>query len=69
MFDLGITEEQEVEQHEQKEENKEENQDKDLPLYKPAIARKKDFTLHPYNLRPRDRKVVNTRTILVSMHL
>ena len=66
MFDLGITEEQELECPKQEEEGEEEGEDKDLPLYQHAIARKKDFNLHPYNLRPRDQKLVNTRTILMS---
>ena len=38
MFDLGVTEEQEIECQKQEEENEEEDQDKDLPLYQPAIA-------------------------------
>ena len=69
MFDLGMTEEQELEHQKQEEEEEEEGVDKDLPLYQPMIARKKDFNSHPYNLRPRDQKSVNTRTILMSTYL
>ena len=54
MFDLGITEEQELERRKQEEEEEEEDKENDLPLYKPSVARKKDFNSHPYNLRPRD---------------
>ena len=38
MFDLGITEDQELECQKQEEENEEENEGHDLPLYQPAIA-------------------------------
>ena len=69
MFDLGITEEQELEHRKQEEEEEEEDKETDLPLYKPSVARKKDFNSHPYNLRPRDRKPVNSRTVLVTTHL
>ena len=69
MFDLGITEEQELERWKQEEEEEEESEDKDLPLYQSVIARKKDFNSHPYNVRPRDQKSVNTRTILMSTYL
>ena len=69
MFNLGVTEDQEIERRKQEEENEEEDQDKDLPLYQPAIVRKKDFIQHPYNLRPRDRKMVNSKTILGSAQL
>ena len=69
MFDLGIMEEQEFEHQKQEREEEEEDEDKDLPLYQPAIARKKDFNPHPYNLRPRDRKPVNSRTVLTSTYL
>ena len=54
MFDLGITEEQELERQKQEEEEEEEDKENDLPLYKHSVARKKDFNWHPYNLRPRD---------------
>ena len=69
MFDLGITEEQELERRKQEKEEEQEGEDKDLPLYQPAIARKKDFNPYPYNLRPRDQKSVNSRTILTSTYL
>ena len=54
MFDLGVTEDQEIECRKCEEENEEEDKDKELPLYKPAVSRKKDFTEQPYNLRPRN---------------
>ena len=69
MFDLVVNKAQEIEHQKQGEENEEEDQDKYLPLYQPAIARKKDFIQHPYNLRPRDQKMVNSKTILASTHL
>ena len=69
MFNLRITEDQEMERRKQLEENEEENENNELPLYQPVIACKKDFIQHPYNLRPRDRKMVNTKAILVSTHL
>ena len=69
MFNLGITKDQEMERRKQEEENEEENENEDLQLYQPAIVRKKDFIQHPYNLRPRDQKMVNTKTILLSTHL
>ena len=69
MFDLGITEEQELEHRKQEEEEEEEDKETDLPLYKPSVARKKDFNSHPYNLRPRDQKPVNSRTVLATTHL
>ena len=69
MFDLGITEDQEIEHRKQEEENEEESEDKDLPLYQPAVPWKKDFILHPYNLRPREQKLVNSKTILMSTRL
>ena len=65
MFDLGITEEQELDRKKQEEEE-EEDKESDLPLYKPSVARKNDFNAHPYNLRPRDRKSVNSRTVLAT---
>ena len=69
MFDLGITEDQELEHRKQEEENEEENEDSELPLYNPAVSRKKDFIECPYNLRPRNRKTVNSQAVLVSTHL
>ena len=51
MFDLGITEDQEFEHRKQKEENEEENENSELPLYNPAVSRKKDFIKRRYNLR------------------
>ena len=70
MFDLGITEEQEMECQKLEEEEEEENKDEDLPLYQPAIARKKDLiTPHPYNLRSRKQKPVSSQAILMSMYL
>ena len=54
IFDLRITEEQELHHREQEKEEKEEDKENNLPLYKPSVARKKDFNLHPYNLRPRN---------------
>ena len=68
-FDLKITVEQELECSKQEKEKDKEEEDKDLPLYKPAIARKKDFNRHPYNLRPRDYKPVKYRTVLTSTYL
>ena len=69
MFDLGITEDQELECQKQEEENEEEDENSELPLYNPAVSRKKDFIEHPYNLRPRNWKTVNYQAVLVSMHL
>ena len=43
MFDLGITEDQELERRKQEEENEEEDENSELPLYNPAVSRKKDF--------------------------
>ena len=51
MFDLGITEDQEIECQKQEEEKEEENENNELPLYNPAVSRKKDFIKRPYNLR------------------
>ena len=56
MFDLGITEDQELKRRKQEEENEEEDENSELPLYNPAVSRKKDFIERPYNLRPRNRK-------------
>ena len=69
MFDLGITEDQELERQKQEEENEEEDVNSELPLYNPAVSRKKDFIERPYNLRPRNRKMVNSQTVLVSTYL
>ena len=68
MFDLGITEDQELERRNQEEEN-EEDENSELPLYNPAVSKKKDFIERPYNLRPRNRKTVNSQAVLVSMRL
>ena len=69
MFDLGIMEDQELECQKQEEENEEEDENSELPLYNPAVSRKKDFIEHPYNLRPRNRKTVNSQAVLVSTRL
>ena len=70
MFNLGITEDQELERQEQEKENEEEEDETSkLPLYNPAVSRKKDFIERPYNLRPRNRKTVNSQAVLVSTHL
>ena len=69
MFDLGITEDQELECQKQEEENKEEDENYELPLYNPAVSRKKDFIGCPYNLRPRNRKTVNSQAVFVSTRL
>ena len=69
MLDLGITEDQELERQKQEKENEEKDKTSELPLYSPAVSRKKDFIERPYNLRPRNRKAVNSRAVLVSTHL
>ena len=69
MFDLGITEDQELECQKQEKENEEEDKTSELPLYNPAVSRKKYFIERPYNLMPRNRKAVNSRAVLVSTHL
>ena len=69
MFDLGITEDQELERQKQEKENEEEDETSELPLYNPAVSRKKDFIERPYNLRPRNRKTVNSQAVLVSTRL
>ena len=69
MFDLGITEDQELESQKQEEENEEEDKNSELPLYNPAVSRKKDFIKRPYNLRPKNWKTVNSQAVLVSTHL
>ena len=67
MFDLGITENQELER--QKQENEKEDKTSELPMYNPAVSRKKDFIERPYNLRPRNQKTVNSQAVLVSTRL
>ena len=69
MFDLGIMEDQELKYRKQEEENEEEDKNSELSLYNPAVSRKKDFIERPYNLRPRNRKTVNSQAVLVSMCL
>ena len=70
LFDLKITEEQELECRKQEEEEEEENKDVDLPLYKPSVTRKKEvIEPHPYNLRSRKQKPVNSQAVLASTHL
>ena len=69
MFDLGITEDQELERQKQENEKEEEDETSELPLYNPAVSRKKDFIERPYNLRPRNRKTVNSQAVLVSTRL
>ena len=69
MFDLGITEDQELERQKQEKENEEEDETSELPLYNPVVSRKKDFIERPYNLRPRNRKTVNSQAVLVSTRL
>ena len=69
MFDLGITENQELERQKQENEKEEEDETSELPLYNPAVSRKKDFIERPYNLRPRNRKTVNSQAVLVSTRL
>ena len=66
MFDLGITEDQEIECQKQEEENEEEDENNELPLYNPAVSRKKDFIECPYNLSPRNRRMANSQAISVS---
>ena len=69
MFNLGITEDQEIEHRKQEEENEEEDQNNELPLYNPVVSRKKDFIERPYNLRPRNWKMANSQAMLVSTRL
>ena len=69
MFNLGITEDQELERQKQENENEEEDETSELPLYNPVVSRKKDFIERPYKLRPRNRKAVNSQAVLVSMRL
>ena len=69
MFNLGITGDQELECQKWKEENEEEGKNCELPLYNPAVSRKKDIIKCLYNLRPRNRKTVNSQAVLVSTRL
>ena len=69
MFDLGITENQEFERQKQENEKEEEDETSELPLYNPAVSRKKNFIERPYNLRPRNQKTANSHAVLVSTHL
>ena len=69
MFDLGITEDRELKCQKQEEENEGEDENCELPLYNPAVSRKKDFIECLYNLRPRNRKTVNSQAVFVSTHL
>ena len=70
MFDLRVTKDQEIECQKQEEENEEEDQNKDLPLYQPSVARKRELIApHPYNLRSRKQKPANSQVILMSMYL
>ena len=69
MFDLGITENQEFERQKQENEKEEEDETSKLPLYNPAVSRKKDFIERPYNLRPRNWKTANSHAVLVSTRL
>ena len=69
MFDLEITEDQELERVRQEEENEEEDKTSELPLYNPAASRKMDFIECPYNVRPRNRKTVHSQAVLVSTRL
>ena len=69
MFNLGITEDQELERQKQENEKEEEDETSDLPLYNPAVSRKKDFIERPYNLRPRNRKTADSQAVSVSTRL
>ena len=69
MFDLGLMEDQELERQKQEEEDEEEDKNHEMPLYNPVVSRKKDFIERPYNLRPRNRKTVNSQAVLVSTYL
>ena len=69
MFNLGITEDKELERQKQENEKEEEDETSELPLYNPAVSRKKDFIERPYNLRPRNRKTANSQAVLVSTRL
>ena len=69
MFDLGITESQEFERQKQENEKEDDDETRELPLYNPAVSRKKDFIERLYNLRPRNRKTANSHAVLVSTRL
>ena len=69
MFDLGITKDQEIKCQKQEEEDEEKDENKELPLYNPVAARKRDFIKHPYNLRPRNQEMANYKAISVSTRL
>ena len=69
MFDLGKTQDQEIERQKQEEENEEEDENNELPLYNPVVSRKKDVIERSYNLRPRNRKMANSQAISISMRL
>ena len=69
MFYLGITEDQEFEHQKQENEKKEEDETSDLPLYNPAVSRKKGFIERPYNLRPRNRRTASSQAVSVSTRL
>ena len=45
---------------------KKKTKNSELPLYNPAVSRKKDFIECPYNLRPRHRKTVNSQAVFIS---
>ena len=66
MFNLGIIEDQEIEHRKQEEENEEADENYELPLYNPAVSRKKDFIERLYNLRQRNWKTANSQAVLVS---
>ena len=69
MFDLGITENQELERQKQEKENEEEDETSKLPLYNPVVSRKKDFIERPYNFRPRNWKTAHSQAVVVSTRL
>ena len=69
MFDLGLTENQELERQKQEKGNEEEEETSELPLYNQAVSRKKDFIERPYNLRPRNRKTAHSQAVVVSTRL
>ena len=69
MFNLGITENQEFKRQKQENEKGEEDETSELPLYNPAVSRKKDFIEHPYNLRPRNQKTASSQAGSVSTRL
>ena len=70
MFDLVVTKDQEIECWKQEKENEKEDQNQDLPLYQPSVAREREsIAPHPYNLRSRKQKPVNSQVILTSTYL